>query len=246
MIKALLIDDEPANTEALAELIKTSCPGIRICGQAASVNEAERLTEELSPQLLFLDVEMPDGSGFDLLDRLKDRRMEVIFVTAYDSFMLKAIRYSALDYITKPVSIPELMAAVARAEERIGHTSVNSQLELLLQNIKSPAHVQRIAVPYKDEYLFVPVSDIERLEAKGAYTELFVKGGKGYLVSKNIKEYEELLPKSTFCRVHHAHIINIDYVRAYHKGRGGYLEMADGTSIEVSVRRKEEFLARFR
>lgn len=246
MIKALVIDDEPANTEVLAEIIKAYCPGITLCGQAANIDEAELLIEEKNPQLIFLDVEMPGGSGFDLLDRLKNKRIEVIFVTAYDSFLLKAIRYSALDYIMKPISIPDFVAAARRAEERIGNASVNHQLELLLQNMKGPAQVQRIAVPHKNEYLFVPISDIERLEAKGAYTEIFVKSGKAYLVSKNIKEYEDLLPGGVFCRVHHAHLINIEHVRAYHKGRGGYLEMASGASIEVSVRKKDEFLSRFR
>lgn len=247
MIKALLVDDEPANTEVLAEILKLYCPAVSVCARATTVEEALARMEDCRPGLVFLDVEMPDGTGFDLLDKVRDKSFEIIFVTAYDSFLLKAIRYSALDYIMKPISITELLAAVSRAEERINATSASrQQIELLIRNMRSSTQVHRIAVPVKDEYLFIPVPEIERLEARGAYTELFVRGGKSYLVSKNIKEYEELLPESTFFRVHHAHLINIEHVRTYHKGRGGYLEMASGATIEVSARKKDEFLSRFR
>ena len=246
MIKAILVDDEQNNSEVLSEIINQYCPSVWICGRATNIDEAEQLINVTNPQLIFLDIQMPGGSGFDLLDRLKNKKTEVIFVTAYNNFLLKAIRYSALDYIIKPINIPELIDAVKRAEERLAGTSVNNQLELLLSNIKQPAQVQRIAIPYKDEYVFISITDIERLQASGAYTEIFLSNNKTYLVSKNIKEYEELLPANLFCRVHHAHLINLDYIRTYHKGRGGYIEMRSGTSIEVSARRKDDFLSRFR
>jgi two-component system LytT family response regulator len=246
MIKSILVDDEPVNSNILSEIIKQYCPSIEVCGKVDDIDSAEKLIYAVRPDLIFLDIQMSGGSGFDLLDRIQDKMIEVIFVTAYDNFLLKAIRYSALDYIMKPVNIPDLIHAVKRAEERIFKQAVNGQLELLLSNIKQPLTIQRIAIPHKDEYIFISIADITRLEAKGSYTEIFISGNKSYLVSRNIKEYEELLPATIFCRIHHAHLINLEYIKAYHKGRGGYVEMLSGATIEVSVRRKEEFLNRFR
>jgi two-component system, LytTR family, response regulator len=246
MTKSILIDDEQVNSNILSEILKQYCPTVALCGMADDIDKAEQLIQDIQPDLIFLDIQMNGGSGFDLLDRLQGKKIEVIFVTAYDNFLLKAIRYSALDYIMKPINIPDLISAVKRAEERVFKQAVNGQLELLLSNIKQPSPIQRIAIPYKDEYIFVPISDIVRLEAKGAYTEIFVSSKKSYLVSRNIKEYEDTLPQTTFCRVHHAHLINLEYIKTYHKGRGGYIEMLSGDTIEVSVRRKEDFLNRFR
>lgn len=245
-MRAILIDDEPANSVILSKIISTYCPSVSLCGQAGNIDEAQQLIADLQPELLFLDIEMPGGSGFDLLDRIGSKKIQVIFVTGHDSFLLKAIRYSALDYIMKPVSIPEVVAAVGRARERLADSSINHQLQLLMDNLRQPQQIQRIAIPHKEEYIFVPVADIVRLEAKAAYTEIITKDKKTYLVSKNIKEYEEMLPAQVFCRVHHAHLVNLDFVRNYHKGRGGYIEMLSGESIEVSVRKKDEFLSRFR
>jgi two-component system LytT family response regulator len=246
MITTLLIDDEKSNSDILAEILKRYCPDVSVLGACTNIDEAVRFIATHNPQLIFLDVQMPNGSGFDLLDRIAGRQLEVIFVTAYDNFLLKAIRYSALDYVMKPVNIPEITNAVKRAEERLARKSVNKQLELLLANIQQPAHTQRIALPCKEGYIFVPVADIVRLEASGAYTVIHTRDGQSYLTSKNIREYEDLLPASVFCRVHHAHLVNLNFVKLYHKGRGGYLEMTNGASIEVSVRKKEEFLSRFK
>lgn len=246
MIKAILVDDEATNTHILAEIIKQYCPSVQLCGTAGNIDEAAQLIDREDPRLIFLDIQMPGGSGFDLLDRIRDKKAAVIFVTAYDNFLLKAIRYSALDYILKPVNIPDLIHAVNRAAERMHSESGNHQRDLLLSNIRQQDPAQRIAIPYKNEYVFVTIADIMHLEAKGAYTQLFVSDNKTYLVSKNIKEYEELLPEQIFCRIHHAHLVNLNYIKTYHKGRGGYVEMRSGITIEVSVRRKEEFLGRFR
>jgi two-component system LytT family response regulator len=246
MISALLVDDEPKNSETLIAILGQYCPAIFVSGSCTGIAQAEQLIEQEEVQLLFLDVQMPNGTGFDLLDRVKNKHLEVIFVTAYDNFLLKAIRYSALDYILKPVSIPDLIDAVKRAEERIAQRLVNHQLELLLSNIRKPAQTQRIAIPSKKGYDFIPIADILRLEAQGSYTEVHLSDGKNYLTSKNIKEYEDMLPADTFCRVHHAHLVNLNFIRTYHRGRGGYLEMNNGVCIQVSVRKKDELLSRFR
>lgn len=246
MIKTILVDDEPGNSEILASILKQYCPSVSVAGSCLDIADAERMINELKPQLIFLDIQMPNGSGFDLLDKIRNKAMEVIFVSAYDSFLLQAIRYSALDYILKPVSVIELVAAVQRAEERLAGQSVTKQLELLISNIQQPAQAQKIAIPTAEGYVFLSVADIMRLEAKGAYTEIFISNGKSYLVSKNIKEYEQLLPVSMFSRVHHAHLVNLQFIKMYHRGRGGYIEMENGVAIEVSVRRKDAFLDRFR
>jgi len=246
MINTILVDDEKSNSDILAEILRQYCPSVTVLDTCTNIDDAARLITAHNPQLIFLDVQMPNGSGFDLLDRLSTKPLEVIFVTAYDSFLLKAIRYSALDYVLKPVNISEITAAVKRAEERLANKSVNRQLEVLLANILQPAHTQRIALPSKEGYIFVPITDIMRLEASGAYTTIHTSDGHSYLISKNIREYEELLPASIFCRVHHAHIVNLNFIKIYHKGRGGYIEMTNGTGIEVSVRKKEEFLSRFK
>ena len=244
-MRAILVDDEATNSGILGEILNQYCPTVEICGKAEDIALAEQLIRKEDPHVLFLDIQLPKGSGFDLLDRIGDRKLEVIFVTAYDNFLLRAIRYSALDYILKPINIPDLILAVQRAEQRIASASATQQLNVLLANMRQPSQVHRIAIPHKDAYIFITISEIERLEARGAYTEIFA-GGKNYMVSKNIKEYEDLLPETLFCRVHHSHLVNINHIKTYHKGRGGYIEMISGTCIEVSVRRKEDFLNRFR
>lgn len=245
-MNAILVDDEKNNSEILREILKRYCPQVDVVAVCTDITSAAQQIETLKPDLIFLDIQMPNGSGFDLLDRIQQKNMEVIFVTAYDNFLLKAIRYSALDYILKPVNITELVNAVNRAEKRIADRSINDQLQLLLSNMQRPTQTQKIAIPVKDEYIFVTVSDIVRLEANGAYTEIFTNDNKSFLTSKNMKEYEDLLPETMFCRVHHAHIINMNFVRSYHKGRGGYVQMTNGITIEVSVRKKDEFLSRFK
>ncbi|WP_222165205.1 LytR/AlgR family response regulator transcription factor [Edaphocola aurantiacus] len=246
MIQALLVDDEPKNSEILSEILRRYCPSVSVAGICADIMEAEKMLSEVQPQLIFLDVQMPGGSGFDLLDKIRHQRIEVIFVTAHNDFMLQAIRYSALDYILKPIAIPEIIDAVSRAAERLAGKQMMQQLELLLSNMQKAAPDQKIAIPHMEGYLFVQISDIMRMEARGAYTEIFGNNGKSWLVSKNIGEYEQILPDALFIRVHHAHLVNLQYVKAYHKGRGGYIEMENGSTIEVSVRRKDAFLDRFR
>ena len=246
MINTLLVDDEKKSIIFLTEVLKTYCPKIRICGCATTISEAELKIKEFTPQLIFLEVEMQDGNCFDLLDRANIINTEIVFVTACKNSILKALRHDALDYITKPINIPELIAAVLRASERIAKTNSHNELELLHANIETSTSIFRIALPYKDGYIFVPNFEIERMEAKGSYTEIWLHNGDCYLACKNIKEYEEILPEQLFCRIHHSHIVNLDCVKIYHRGRGGYIEMSSGKNIEVSVRRKDAFLRKFR
>jgi two-component system LytT family response regulator len=246
MINALIVDDEPKNIRILQGLLDESCADVKVVGEAISAETAIPLIRDKNPDLVFLDIEMPYGNAFDLLDRIMPVNFEIIFITAFDDYTLKAFKYSALDYLLKPVSIDELKTAVHKAKERIRFKNINSQLQNLMFNIsKSTASLQKIALPYNDGLVFVLLSEIIRFEAKGGYTYVHVSNNQKYVSSKIIKDYEELLPDDIFFRIHNSHIINLNYVKKYHKGRGGIIEMADGAMIEVATRRKDEFLARF-
>ncbi|NII29561.1 response regulator transcription factor [Pseudoflavitalea sp. X16] len=246
MIRAVLIDDEPKNNRILKLMLEEFCPDVTIEGQADNAAAGVQLVQEVKPDLVFLDIEMPYGSGFDLLDQLKPIHFEVIFITAFNDYSLKAIKYSALDYLLKPVNIDELTAAVVKATQKVAIRNVNERIEALLYNLQKPQQaVQKLALPSKEGYVFVLLSDIMRCESKGGYTTFYIKGMEKVLASKNIKEYEPLLPDDLFFRIHNSHIVNLNCVKKYHRGRGGYLEMEDGTMIEVATRRKDELMARF-
>lgn len=246
MINALIIDDEPKNIRILHGLLEQCCPDVHIAGEAVSAETAIPLIHEKQPDLLFLDIEMPYGNAFDLLDKIMPINFEIIFITAFDDYTLKAFKYSALDYLLKPVSMDELRSAVNKAKERIQAKNINQQLQNLLFNIHKPnLSNQKMALPCKDGLVFVHIADIIRFEAKAGYTMVFGINDQKHISSRSIKEYEELLPDDLFFRIHNSHIINLNRVKKYHKGRGGAIEMADGVMIEVATRRKDEFLARF-
>jgi two-component system LytT family response regulator len=246
MINALIVDDEPKNIRILQGLLDESCPDVKIVGEAISAETAIPLIRDKNPDLVFLDIEMPYGNAFDLLDKIMPVNFEIIFITAFDDYTLKAFKYSALDYLLKPVSIDELKTAVYKAKERIRFKNINSQLQNLMFNInKTNASLQKIALPCNDGLVFVLLSEIIRFEAKGGYTHVHVANNQKYISSRIIKDYEEILPEDIFFRIHNSHIINLNFVKKYHKGRGGMIEMTDNAMIEVATRRKDEFLARF-
>lgn len=244
MIKAVIVDDEPNNLIILEGMIKDFCPAVHLAGKANNARKAEAMIVETEPDLVFLDIEMPYGSGFDILDKLRPVHFEVIFVTAFDEYSLKAFRYSALDYLLKPVNIKELQDSVSRAEQNIRLKNFDKRLEGFLQNVKMPSDMQRIPLPGKKGVVFVPVNEIIRLEGSRGYTTIFAKGKDKIVSSRNIKEYEALLPEDRFYRVHHSHLVNISCISGYQRGRGGYLEMDDGAVIEVAIRRKDDLLVR--
>jgi two-component system LytT family response regulator len=246
MINYILVDDEAKNTRALREMLEDSCPDTLFAGTATNIKEAEKLIREIQPDLVFLDIQMPHGDAFDLLDRLLPVKFEVIFVTAFDNYSLKAFRYCALDYLLKPVDTEELVTAVQKASERLRLKNTSRQLNALLSNLRQPeASFHKLAIPNMENLVFISVDDIMRCEARGGCTVFFMKDSKEITSTKTLGEYEELLPQGIFFRVHHSHIVNLFCIRKYHKGRGGYIEMEDRVMIEVSTRRKNEFLSRF-
>ncbi|RYD58325.1 MAG: response regulator transcription factor [Sphingobacteriales bacterium] len=245
MIKAIIIDDEAKSRQTLEVLINRYCDSVEIAGTASNVKEGISILEHIHPELLLLDISLSDGSGFDLLSQIKDISFEVIFITAYNEYALQAIKANALDYLLKPVNIRELQAAIAKAEEKI--TSKEKKLDikaLVYQLTHTESAPSRIAVPVTDGLKFIFLNEITRLEAEGSYTRIFCDTAT-MLSSKPLKDYEDILPTETFFRAHHSHIININRIKHYHRGDGGYVTMTDGSVIDISKRRKKSFLGLF-
>lgn len=247
MIKAVIIEDEKKSAEALAQLLQKNCPDVTILGKVENVKDAIESVRNLKPELIFLDVMMPDGSGFDVLEKISDLKFDVIFTTASEKFAVKAIKYSALDYLLKPIDAEELKAAVKKVQDRKNIISPEQNLQSLLENIKkSDEQYSKITLPAGNAYEVVLVKDIIRCEANDNYTNVYLAGGKKFLVSGTLKHYEELLPEKDFVRAHHSHLINMNHMTRFLKEDGGYAMMSDGSKVEVSRRKKEEFLKRMK
>jgi two-component system LytT family response regulator len=247
MIKAVIVDDELKGRETLRTLIQKHCTGIEVLGMAESVASGVLLIRSVTPDLVFLDIEMPGGNGFDLLDKLKDKNFEIIFTTAYSQYAIKAIRFSALDYLLKPINPEELKDAVSRVSQLLAaRTSNRRNVDTLLSNLKESNEPKKLALPNTEGLAFVNLDEIIRCQADANYTGIFLTSGKKILVARTLKDYEELLSEDNFCRVHHAHLINLKHVREYIKGEGGVVLMSDGSRVEVSRRKKNEFIERLK
>ena len=242
-MKAVIIDDEILVAKNMQMLLTRYCPDVLVEGIGHSAKEAEELIKDKRPDVVFLDVEMPHGNGFDLLKRMEYIDFGVIFVTAFDHYAIRAIKYSAIDYLLKPIDINELVAAVKKAELQLKSKSINQGLNLLLHNLAQPAgKLQKLTLPTMEGMIFVDVDDILYCKSDGNYTIFYLLNGQNPMVTRQIGTYEDLLPEPLFCRVHRQYIINVNKVSKYIKGRGGYVVMSDGKIIDVSVRKKEDFL----
>lgn len=245
MIRTVLIDDETDSIRVLQKLLEASCPQVEIVGEADGVETGMHIIQATRPDLVILDIEMTQGNAFDLLNALQPIRFQVIFVTAFDNYAIRAFKYSAADYLLKPVDMDELREAVERVSARMGEKTIMDQMKMLLENVGTFQLLQqKMAIPTLTGLIFVPFRDIIRFEAKGSYTAIYLINREQVTAIRNIKEYEDLLPEAIFCRVHNSHIVNLHLVRKYHKGRGGHVVMEDGSSIEVASRRREELLRR--
>jgi len=242
MLSAILIDDEDRSLNSLKHKILDNCPEIKIVAACDTPSEGLNNIEKLLPDIVFLDIEMPIMSGFTLLQKLKYRNFELIFVTAYDHYAVRAIKFSAMDYLVKPVEIDELKKAVARVIEKKLNTP-NQRLELLLENIAGrKKEFRRIAISSWEGLQFIKLDNIVYLESTCNYTNVFVADGKKYLSSRTLKDYEELLPADTFIRIHNSYIINKSYVEKYIRGEGGQVVLEGNTTLDVSKRKKAHFL----
>lgn len=241
MLNAVLIDDDQSNLSSLTEKLRKHCPQVRILAQCDNAHDGLQVIEKLHPDVVFLDIEMPVMNGFSMLQHLSYKQFGLIFVTAYDQYAIKAIRYSALDYLVKPVEIEELKAAVAKAEANQLNQSAELQLQLLLEYVQKK-QPRRISIPTFEGLQFINIDDIIYLEASANYTYIYLANGSKFLVSRTLKEFEELLPAETFVRIHHAHLINKSFVERYIRGDGGQVVMRGGVVLDVSKRKKAEFL----
>lgn len=247
MFKTVIIEDDRQQVRSLKKLISEYCPRLEVVGEAYDMPSAHKLIKRLSPDLLLLDIVLHKSTAFDLLEKLQPFDFEVIFMTAYEKHILKAIKFSPVDYLIKPIDAQELQVASRKAIQKITSRYINNQLNTLLMNVKTVQSNlnQKIAVPTVEGFVFVQINEIIRCEAKGAYTCIYTSKKEKITASRNIKEYENILPESNFFRVHNSHLININRIARYNKGRGGTITMEDGTQIEVASRRRAEFLSRF-
>lgn len=236
--KALIIDDEEGNREYLSTLLRAHCPSISEICEASSAKEAVLLAKSFQPNVVFLDIEMPGGTGFDFLNQVGKVGFRIIFVTAYDAYALKAIKYSALDYLLKPVDTEELVLAVRKLQDNSRERKGLEYLQYNLQNKED----RRVALPTQNEVIFVRLADIIRLEAEANYTRIFLRGelGDSVLLSGNLGYFEQLIQDSRFYRTHQSHLINQDHIWKYVKTDGGYFLMSDMSQVPVARMKKEE------
>jgi len=243
MLTAIIIDDETSSRNSLKQKLTNHCQDINIIGECENGEAGIKMLTSKKPDIVFLDVEMPRMNGFSMLQQLHNKNFEVIFVTAYDHYAIKAIKFSALDYLVKPVAIEDLKLALDKASQKRQQADGNKRLELLLQNLLTEkSELQRIAIPSMEGLQFVETGHIIYLEANSNYTCFYLTNGTKLTVAKTLKDFEELLPSSIFMRIHHSYIINKNLVKKYIRGEGGQVMMINDTVLDVARRKKEEFM----
>ena len=241
MLRAILIDDDQSNLSALSEKLLKHCPHVQVIGRCDNGEDGINAIDSEKPDVVFLDIEMPVMNGFVMLQQLKYRNFELVFVTAYDHYAIKAIKYSALDYLVKPVEIDDLKAAVTKAEANKNSRNSQLQMDLLLEHLNNK-QPKRLTIPTSDGLRFINIEDIVYLEASNNYTNIYLSTDQKLLVSRTLKDFEDILPSDTFLRIHHSTVINKYYVEKYIRGEGGQVVMRHGKVLDVSKRKKSEFL----
>lgn len=241
-MKTLILEDEAHNRAFLQLTLQQHCPQVQVVAQAQRVAEALALFRQHSPELVLLDVELPDGTGFDFLEQLPQPWPKIIFITAYDHYALQAIRYSAIDYLLKPIRVQDLVQAIQKASNRLHMEQEYALLQLLLQSRRETTAPKRIALPTAERIELIPVADIIRCMAENNYTHFYIRDQSSILVSKNLGEFEEMLQEYGFLRTHQSHLVNVEAIKSWEKSDGGYLLMKDGSRIPVSRSRRERVL----
>ncbi|MBO9204441.1 MULTISPECIES: LytR/AlgR family response regulator transcription factor [Niastella] len=241
-MKVIIIDDEDNNIENLQQLLQVYCPEVRVVGTAANSDDGIALINQIQPDLVFLDIEMPGKNGFELLKSLSAYNFEIIFVTAHHQYGIQAVKFAAIDYILKPIDIEELKTAVAKALKKRTAQQQNLQLENLIQILQQQQvkTEHRIALPTAKETRFAKTEEIIRCESSNTYTTFFLVSGEKIMVSKPIYEFEELLADYQFIRCHQSHIVNKKFIKSWVKANGGHLLLYDKTEVPVSRQKREE------
>ena len=243
MLTAIIIDDETNSRNALRQKITKHCNNVMIIADCENGEEGIEKIETQKPDIIFLDIEMPRMNGFTMLQQIKNKNFEVIFITAYDHYAIKAIKFSALDYLLKPVEVEDLKAAIEKVTQKRKQMDGNKRVELLVQNFleEKTAH-QRIAISSMEGLQFVTTNDIIYLEANSNYTSFYLADNRKITATKTLKDFEEILPASMFIRIHHSYLINKNGIEKYIKGEGGQVVMKNGVTLDVARRKKEEFM----
>jgi two-component system LytT family response regulator len=240
----VIIDDEQDAVDFISSIISEYCPGLEVKGKANNVKSGIEVIKDIKPDLVFLDVEMPNGTGFDLLTNFPEKTFDVIFITAFNHYAIKAIKFSAVDYILKPININEFIESVDKVINKRKNNPLEGRenIEALLENIRS-FHPTRLVIPTSDGKEYLNPQDIIRIEADRSYSWFYLSGKRKILVSKHLKEFQDLLSDRNFFRPHNSHLINLDFVKKYVRLDGGYIEMADGSQVPVARNRKDLFMA---
>lgn len=245
MLKAIIVDDEQHCITRLTGLLKEIGPNIEILASCKTITEGKTQIEKYKPDILFLDVRLGNTTGFDLLSQLVHLDFELIFTTSFDAYALKAIKFSALDYLLKPIAKEDLYEALQKVRKNRGLKETAKKIDVLFHNFKEGSgHSKRIAIPTVDGFVMVDTNDMVRLQSDANYTHIHTLTNKKITASKTLKYFEGILDGSNFFRVHKSHLINLSFVEYYLKGKGGYITLTDGAKIEVAVRRKDELLKR--
>ncbi|MDW3192629.1 MAG: LytTR family DNA-binding domain-containing protein [Cytophagales bacterium] len=241
MLKTLIVDDEQASRTTLRNFLQAYCPQVKVLGEAANIAEAKVQIETHVPDLVFLDVEMPYGNGFDLLESMETVGFKVVFVTAFSHYALRAIQYSAAHYILKPVDIDELIEAVKRVTEEADTYPDSTQV--LLANIKTTQKQKtKVVLPIINGFEVVEAEEIVFCQAEENFTRFYLESGREVLICRTLKYYQEVLEPLDFLRIHKSYLINLHHVRKYRKGRGGDVTMANGMELPVSPAQKDELM----
>lgn len=245
MVKSLIIDDVERARQSLRADIEDYCPSIEIVGEADGVQTGIEAIERLKPDLVFLDIQMDDGTGFDLLEKIGKIDFKIIFTTALNEYAIKAFKFSAVDYLLKPIDPDELQAAVSKLKS--GKTEAPNQpnpYDLLMENLKKIQNtsVKKIALNTQEKVHIVAIDEVLRCESNSNYTLFHLTEKRNILVTKTLKEFEELFSDYNFVRVHHSHLINLDFLKEFVKIDGGYAIMSDGTEVPVSTRKKDALM----
>jgi len=244
-MKAIIIDDEDHCITTLKWDLNKYCPDVDIVSTASDGEKGLIEIAKRKPDLVFLDVEMPKLNGFDMLERLDTVDFKVIFTTAYDKYAIKAFKLSAVDYLLKPIDKDELIHAIDKVDN-LNVKNSEQQIETVKHNLNLKAEFKKIVIPTSEGLLFFDVNDIVNIEAQSNYSYIYFKDNTKLLSSKNLKEFEETLPEDIFFRCHHSHLINMNYIKKYMKGEGGTIILSNEREVEVSRRKKNDFLDRVR
>lgn len=247
-MRALLVDDEPDGIGTLRKMLELHCPQVRVAGTCSDAWTAKQQIAQLQPDVVFLDIQMPGKTGLDLLSELPLKNFEVIFVTAHNEYLLQALQFSAADYLLKPVDEDRLIDAVIRVEKRLQAEKGEGRAEALLHNLSKsgmPSEM-RFCVPTLKGFIVLKLEEIIYCEAERSYTVFHLAGNKTVVVSKPLLEYDQLLQDFTFLRIHKSYLINLLHVKEYQRGEGGLVIMSNDAEIEVSRRKKDQFLVRIK